>query len=82
MPIVLRLKGYRFWFYEADLSEPPHVHIGKDGKEAKFWMNPIRVAREGKFKAVELREIERLLDQHQAFILEVWQNEQQKRSHG
>ena len=45
-------------------------------------MNPIRVAREGKFKAVELREIERLLDQHQAFILEVWQNEQQKRSHG
>lgn len=27
MPVVLRVKGYRFWFYEADLDEPPHVHI-------------------------------------------------------
>jgi hypothetical protein len=26
MPVVLRVKGYRFWFYEADLDEPPHVH--------------------------------------------------------
>ncbi len=34
MPVVLRVSGYRFWFYEADLNEPPHVHVGKAGKEA------------------------------------------------
>ena len=34
MPVVLRVRGYKFWFYEAGLGEPPHVHVGKDGKEA------------------------------------------------
>ncbi len=23
MPIILRVKGFGFWFYEADLDEPP-----------------------------------------------------------
>jgi hypothetical protein len=47
MPVVLRLKGYKFYFYEADVAnEPPHVHINKDGNEAKFWLKPIRVERE------------------------------------
>ncbi len=45
MPVVLRIKGYRFWFYQADLDEPPHIHIAKDGKEAKYWVNPISIAR-------------------------------------
>ena len=48
MPVVLRVRGYKFWFYEADLGEPPHVHVGKDGKEAKFWLNPVKVARAGR----------------------------------
>ena len=40
MPVVLRVNGYKFFFYEADLvNEPPHVHITKDGNEAKFWLN-------------------------------------------
>jgi hypothetical protein len=30
MPIILRVKGYRFWFYTADLDEPPHEHAGKE----------------------------------------------------
>ena len=38
MPVVLRIKGYRFWFYEADLDEPPHIHVGKEDKEAKYWV--------------------------------------------
>ena len=44
MPVVLRIKGYRFWFYEADLDEPPHVHVGKESKEAKYWITPIALA--------------------------------------
>lgn len=64
MPIVLRIKGYRFWFYEADLDEPPHVHIGRDGKEAKYWVAPISVARPGRFREQELKEIERIFWKH------------------
>ncbi len=25
MPVFLRVRGYKFWFYEADLVEPIHV---------------------------------------------------------
>jgi hypothetical protein len=61
MPVVLRVRGYRFWFYEADLDEPPHVHVGKDGHEAKFWLHPIDVARKGHYRAHEIREITEIL---------------------
>jgi hypothetical protein len=42
MPVVLRAHGYKFWFYEVDLGEPPHIHVGKDGNQAKFWLNPVK----------------------------------------
>ena len=30
MPVVLRVNGYKFFFYEADVAnEPPHVHINE-----------------------------------------------------
>jgi len=79
MPVVLRVKGYKFWFYEADLDEPPHVHVGRGGKEAKYWLNPLRMARAGGFKPVELREIERIIDENRDFLLKAWKKEQSKR---
>jgi hypothetical protein len=82
MPVVFRSQGYRGWFYEADLKEPPHVHVGKDGKEAKFWMSPIRLARAGRFRANELREIERILHEFQGDILAVWEREKSKHDNG
>ena len=57
MPVVLRVNGYQFFFYEADVAnEPPHVHISREGNEAKFWLEPVRAAREGKFRKSDLRE--------------------------
>ncbi|MBI1929530.1 DUF4160 domain-containing protein [Candidatus Poribacteria bacterium] len=79
MPVILRVKGYRFWFYEADLDEPPHVHVGKEGKEAKFWVNPIALARSGRFREHELNEIKGILVGYREDILEAWRKEQQKR---
>ena len=80
MPIVLRVKGYRFWFYEADLDEPAHVHVGKEGQEAKYWLDPVRMARAGRFRPVELREIERIIDDNRDFLLNAWQEEQNRRA--
>ncbi len=80
MPVVLRVKGYKFWFYEADLDELPHVHIGKESREAKYWLTPIRLARSGRFKPIELRDIERIIGQHQTFLLRAWAEEQSKRA--
>lgn len=79
MPVVLRVKGYRFSFYEADLDEPPHVHVGKQGQEAEYWMSPIALSSSRGFRDHELNEIERILVEHQGNISEAWQKEQQKR---
>jgi hypothetical protein len=81
MPVVLRIKGYRFFFYLADLDEPPHVHVARSDREAKFWINPVAVARAGRFRANELREIERILNKHQYDLLAYWKQEQSKRDH-
>ncbi len=78
MPVVLRVKGYRFWFYEADLDEPPHIHAGKESREAKYWVAPIALARVKGFRDHELREIERIIMEHQNDILEAWGKEQEK----
>ncbi len=82
MPVVLRVKGYKLWFYEADLDEPPHVHVGKAGREAKFWLKPVELARVGRLKPVDLQEIRRIIDDNHAFLLRAWEKEQNKRANG
>jgi hypothetical protein len=80
MPVILRVMGYKFWFFEADLDEPPHVHAGRESREAKFWLDPVGVARTGRFKPVELREIERIIREHRNFLMSEWAKEQHKRA--
>ena len=82
MPVILRLRGYKFWFYESDLDEPPHVHVGKSGIEAKFWLNPIKIAWAGRFRQVDLRDIERIIGENQAFLMDAWEKEQSKHVNG
>ena len=79
MPVMLRIKGYRFWFYEADLDEPPHVHVGKSGKEAKCWLSPPALVRSHGFREHELNEIMRILEEYQNSLLAAWRKEQRKR---
>jgi hypothetical protein len=42
MPVVFRKNGFRFHFYsnEGDPLEPIHIHVTKDGADAKFWLYP------------------------------------------
>jgi hypothetical protein len=56
------------------------VHVGREGKEAKYWLRPIKLARAGRFKPVELREIERIIDDNLEFLLDAWAKEQSKRA--
>jgi hypothetical protein len=79
MPVVLRIRGYRFGFYEADLDEPPHIHVRKEDKEAKYWMTSVVLAKSRGFRDHELNEIERILVEYRDDILEAWRKEQEKR---
>ena len=42
MPVVFRDRGFRFHFYsdEGDPREPLHIHVLKDGIDAKLWLYP------------------------------------------
>jgi len=72
LPTLLRWKGYRFFFYSADGWEPAHVHVVKDGKEAKIWLNEIGLAVNMGYPARELGEIVRKTREQRAVFLEAW----------
>ena len=72
MPTVLRSGPYRFFFYAGDRDEPPHIHVERDECEAKFWLDPVHIARSHGFSAREINKIEKLIDEHQQQLLESW----------
>jgi hypothetical protein len=61
MPSI-RIGPYRVSFYSSDEHEPKHVHVVRDQKQVKFWLDPIRLAKNKGFAAHELTRIERLLE--------------------
>jgi hypothetical protein len=71
-PTVHQEGPYAFRFYSADRNEPPHVHVWRDDCRAKFWLKPILIARSRGFSQNELNEIEKLVIQNQAKLLEAW----------
>jgi hypothetical protein len=75
MPTVFRWKGYRFFWYLADGSEPPHVHIWKDGKECKLWLADVSVAFNHGHAAADLRALIAVTAEQREQLLKVW-NEQ------
>ena len=50
MPTVLRHGPYRFFFYSNEAGEPMHVHVARDRDVAKFWLEPVRLQRSGRFQ--------------------------------
>lgn len=72
MPTVLRSGPYRFYFYAGDQYEPPHVHVGRDDCEAKFWLDPIMLRRSHGFAAHEIMRIERLVADNHNRLLDSW----------
>lgn len=72
MPTVLRIGPYRFFFYAGDRDEPQHIHIEKDNKLAKFWLNPIRLQSSGGFNRREITQTQQIIQEHQIQLMEGW----------
>ncbi len=72
MPTVLRSGPYRFYWHSHELGEPPHVHVDRDEKSAKFWLNPVALARNFGFSARELSKIEEIVRENKASLVEAW----------
>ncbi len=77
-PTILRVKGYRFFFFSRE--EPrKHIHVACADGEVKFWLEPmIQLAVNHGLGAVQLHEIEHIIEEYYAVFLESWD----KRSQG
>ncbi len=71
MPTI-EINGYKFRFYSSDLNEPPHMHVIRDGNEAKVWLQPIDVSYNRGYNKVKMNQILKLIRQNQQKLLEVW----------
>lgn len=68
MPTVLRIGTFRFHFYSDERSEPAHIHVRTSDGECKFWLDPVVLARNRGLAPHTLRQIERLVFEHQAYL--------------
>jgi len=69
---VFRSGPYRLFFYSADHHEPPHVHVEREERQAKFWLDPVRLENSRGFRRIEIRQIERLVADNAGLLLEAW----------
>ncbi len=40
MPTALRTGPYRIYFYSHDCDEPRHMHVDRETRSVKFWLDP------------------------------------------
>ncbi len=75
MPVIFRLRGFKFFFYsnEGTPREPIHVHVEKDDHEAKFWVLPdTKVAYNDGYDARTLRDLLEAVEDNKAMIVRAW----------
>jgi hypothetical protein len=57
----------------GDPREPPHIHVLRDGIDAKFWLRPeVVVAYNDGFNARTLRELTAIIENRREEIEQAW----------
>ncbi|HEX9975294.1 MAG TPA: DUF4160 domain-containing protein [bacterium] len=73
MPTIKNIPGpYRFFFYSFDCNEPTHVHVQKENKTCKFWVEPIILVKNYGFSPKELNAVRKITESNKDKILEAW----------
>lgn len=73
MPSIKHIPGpYRLFFYSFDCGEPKHVHLQREKRICKFWLEPVHLAKNDGFSPKELNAIRKLIETYLPQILEAW----------
>ena len=83
MPTILVLFGWRLFFYANEGDEPIHVHCRKGDSECKYWLMideyDIAEAYSYGLSPGEKRQIRKIIFDHFDYIVEQWEQFQEKR---
>ncbi len=84
MPTILKILGWRLFFYANEGNEPIHIHCRKGEIECKFWLDcenfEISEAYAFNLNAKSRREIRRIIFHHFEIIEQAWDEFQQRRN--
>ena len=72
VPDVARVGAYRFFFYSNERDEPPHIHVRRERKVAKFWLGEVSLEKSRCFAAHALRELKRIVLERRQEFLRAW----------
>ena len=72
MPTILRIRGFKVFFFSHEGNEPAHVHVRKGDGVAKYWLGPVKIAYNDGFKVRELAAIARILEEHEEELIRKW----------
>ena len=71
MPTIMIIYGFRFFFYSNEETRM-HVHIERQNREAKIWLDTFEVAYNRDFRDVELNKIIKIVRQHEKTFKKAW----------
>lgn len=72
MPTIFVFLGFRFLFYSNDYH-PIHVHVIKDGNEAKYNVQPNEQIYYHGFQKHDIALIESIISENEEIIIERWE---------
>jgi hypothetical protein len=73
MPTVLLIKGFRFYFFSGEGTEPCHIHVKKGDAKGKIWLLPaIEEDYLYGFTIAQRKEIEKIVKENRSLLIEKW----------
>lgn len=73
MPKISGIPGpFRLFFYSFDCIEPKHVHVRRERKTCKFWLEPAALCKNNGFSPKELNRIRKMILDNLDHIVEAW----------
>jgi hypothetical protein len=70
MPTLMRSGPFRFHLYSDEGNEPPHIHVATPDGECKFWLDPVRLAKNKGVAPGTIRQIEHIVFEYRYFFKE------------
>lgn len=71
MPTAILIKGFRFYFFSGEGSEPCHMHVKKGDAKGKIWLLPdIEADYLYGFTVSERKEIDRVAKENRNLLIE------------